>query len=110
MRFVSILKHMQAMSPFVGLWLVLATGFCCYALYENGREREVALTEAQVELETVARLMRDQVERTIDGVDRTLSMFKVIHEKHLTPALLSNMFDGVRSADQAQRRVLIFDR
>jgi len=110
MRFVSILKHMRAMSPFVGLWLVLATGFCSYALYENEREREVALTEAQVELETVARLMRDQVERTIDGVDRTLSMFKVIHEKHLTPALLSNMFDGVRSADQAQRRVLIFDR
>ncbi|MGI8894981.1 MAG: sensor domain-containing diguanylate cyclase [Casimicrobiaceae bacterium] len=103
-------KRVPASLPFIGLWLVLALGLCSYAVYDNEQERKLVFKRAQIELETVARLMRDQVERTIDGVDRTLSMFKVIHEKQLTQALQSNMFDGVRSADQEQRRVLVFDR
>ncbi len=110
MYFAPIVKRIPTLLPFMALWLVLAVAFCCYAVFENERERKLAFTDAQVELETVAGLMRDQVERTIDGVDRTLSMFKVIYEKNLTQTLLFNMFDGVRSADHAQRRVLVFDR
>jgi diguanylate cyclase (GGDEF)-like protein len=73
-------------------------------------DRERDLAEARTRLDNLTRLLAHDVTRTLDGIDRTLTAVKAMHERNLSSAPMETLFDAFGLGGDAERSVALFDR
>jgi diguanylate cyclase (GGDEF)-like protein len=73
-------------------------------------DRDRDLAEARTRLDNLSRVLADNVAQTLDGIDRTLTVVKAVHERNLSPAPLETLFDAFKLGDNVERGVAVFDR
>lgn len=98
--------------PYLALWLAVVSALGAYALYEIRSTRERELASGRIEAENLARVLQEQVARSVDGFTRTLGLIRIMHEgSHGTLKLagLAASADAPGSTD-IERRVLRYDR
>lgn len=101
---------LRALAPYLALWLVccaLVGGAAVYAVVaDRDRDRDIAQKDAT----NLTRLMQAQAMRTLDAVDRTLTLVRAVQERHITGSPPHTLFQTLRLGDDPQNRVTIFDR
>ena len=73
--------RLRLLWPYVVLWLAVAGAIGGYAWYEIASSRERELAAGRIEAENLARVLQEQVARSLETFDRTLALLKIVHEK-----------------------------
>jgi len=81
---------------YLALWLLLAGALIGFAAYEFDHTRRQALENGRVEAENLSRITSEHMGLVLDGIDRTLTLFKVAHERKLFPAPMSTLSDAMK--------------
>jgi diguanylate cyclase (GGDEF)-like protein len=105
-----ITGSLRALAPYLALWLVccaLVGGIAVYTVVA-GRDRD--RSTAQKDAANLTRLMQAQAMRTLDAIDRTLTLVRAVQERRLAGPSPRSLFQTLRLGDDAQNRVTIFDR
>ena len=97
--------------PYAALWLLIAAGLIGFARHEIAGHRERTLEAGHAEAENLARVMSEHVGQVFQGIDRTLTLFKVAHEQQLAPDALERLGEAMKPihGTDAERRVNTFD-
>jgi diguanylate cyclase (GGDEF)-like protein len=97
--------------PYVALWSVLTVGVAALALYVLDTSRTAAVEAGRAEAGNLARVMAENVDQVLSGIDRTLTVAKVMHEERLTSEPLKRMAQVMQplQGTDAERRVNHFD-
>jgi len=101
---------LRGLAPYLALWLVcsaLVGGAVVYAVFAD-RDRD--RSDAQKDAANLTRLMEAQALRTIDAIDRTLSLVRAVQERQLSGSSSRSLFQTLRLGDDVQHRVTVFDR
>ena len=98
--------------PYLALWMVVAGALAAYALHEVWSTRDRELAAGRIEAENLARVLQEQVARSVEGFQRTLGLIKIVYESNRRGTQLSGLTDSLNSANlsQIERRVLRYDR
>src|SRR6266542_1054846 len=96
--------------PYVLLWLLLAAALTATVVVQIAGDRERDVADARTRVDNLSRVLADNVARTLDGIDRTLTVVKAVHERNLSSASLETLFEAFKLGDDVERRVAVFDR
>lgn len=98
--------------PYVALWLVVACALGAYAGYETRSTRERELASGRAEADNLARVLQEQVTRSVEGFGRTLGLIKVVYESTGGATRLAGLTDSLQGFGNSdiERRVLRYDR
>jgi|SRR6266540_469337 len=96
--------------PYVLLWLLLAAALTATVVVQIAGDRERDVADARTRVDNLSRVLADNVTRTLDGIDRTLTVVKAVHERNLSSAPLETLFDAFKLGEDIERRVAVFDR
>jgi diguanylate cyclase (GGDEF)-like protein len=96
--------------PYALLWVVLAAALTTTVFVQVANDRERDIANARTRLDSVSRLLADNVTRALDGIDRTLAAVKTVHEREPSAAPLDTLFDAFRTGDEIERGIALFDR
>lgn len=105
-------RLLRLLWPYVALWLAVACAVGAYAWHEVTSTRERELASGRVEAENLARLLQEQVLRSVEGFTRTLGLIRIVYENTggaTKLAGLTDSLDALGSTD-IERRVLRYDR
>ena len=102
----------RILGPYLALWLLVATGVVGFATYELQHNRTAALALGRAEADNLSRVMSDHVGKSLDAIDRTLTLIKVVHEQKLADHTLARLADAMKPVQgtEAERRLNLFDR
>ena len=100
----------RALWPYALLWTVLVAALTTTAVVQIANDREGDVAEARARLDNLSRVLADNVSRTLDGIDRTLTVVKGLHERNLAAAPLETLFDAFKLGDDVEHGVAVFDR
>jgi diguanylate cyclase (GGDEF)-like protein len=100
------------LGPYLVLWLVVAGAVGAYAWYDIASARERELAEGRIEADNLARVLQEQVARTLEGFEHTLAALKVLSERAPGAVPLTGIGDrlGLHTGTPVERRVNRFDR
>jgi diguanylate cyclase (GGDEF)-like protein len=97
--------------PFASLWLLLAGAVLLISLLEIRADRAAAIEEAHQDAESFAEAARMRVAETLDRYDRTLSLFKLAHERRMMAQPLTALAETLRlGSGGGARRIDQYDR
>ena len=101
----------RILAPYVALWLVVAAGLVVLQVYEVDRNRRAALETGRAEAQNLALVMSQHMKTVLDGVDRTLTLAKLFHERKVSNVSLSELAEAMRPVEgtEAERRINLFD-
>jgi diguanylate cyclase (GGDEF)-like protein len=102
----------RTLSPYLALWLVVATALVGFAAYELKHHRDAALATGHAEADNLARVMSEHMQQVLDAADRTLTLVKLVHERKLASEPLGAVTATMKPlhGDDPARRVNLFDR
>jgi diguanylate cyclase (GGDEF)-like protein len=104
------LPLLRALAPYAVLWIVYAVLIVVGAVYGVIADRDRDRRGAEKDLANLSRLMQVHALRTLDSIDRTLSLARAVQEGHINGTTLQGLFDALRLGDDGPRRVSVFDR
>jgi diguanylate cyclase (GGDEF)-like protein len=109
---VDSVRMLRLLWPYVVLWLAVAGAIGGYAWYEIASSRERELAAGRIEAENLARVLQEQVARSLETFDRTLALLKFVHEKARGAIALSALTATLNASgnSEVERRVNRFDR
>lgn len=96
--------------PYALLWLLLAVALTTTTAVQITTDRDRDLADARTRLDNLSRVLARNVAQTLDGIDRTLTVVKAVHEQNLSSAPLETLFDAFKLGDDVERAVAVFDR
>ena len=108
---ISLSRVARILSPYIALWLVVAAGLVAFEAYELNRNREEALAQGRAEAENLAFVMAGHMVQVLDVTDRTLALFKLVHERKLSNDSLANLAEAMKPVQgtDSERRFNVFD-
>ncbi len=86
--------------PFLALWLVVAGAVGGYGWYEIASTRDREIAAGRNEAENLARVLQEQVTRSVESAERTLGMLRILYERTRDPNVLAGLapaFNAPRS-------------
>ena len=104
------LPLLRALAPYAALWAVCAALIAGAAVYGVIADRDRGRSGAEQDLANLSRLMQVHALRTLDGIDRSLSLARAVQERHISGTTLADLFNALRVGDDDPRRVTVFDR
>jgi diguanylate cyclase (GGDEF)-like protein len=104
------LSLLRALAPYAALWVVCAALIAAAAVYGVIADRDRDHSDAEKELANLSRLMQVHALRTLDGIDRSLSLARAVQERRVSGTTLADLFDALRLTEEGPRRVTVFDR
>ncbi len=96
--------------PYVLLWLLVAAALGATVVVQIATDRERDLAAARSVVDDLSRLLADNVARTLDGIDRTLTVVKSVHERNLSSTPPEMLVEASRLDDDVEHRFAVFDR
>lgn len=96
--------------PYVLLWLLVAAALGATVAAQIATDRERDLAAARASVDDLSRLLADNVSRTLDGIDRTLTVAKAFHERNRSSAQVEIPLESSRLGDDVEHRFAVFDR
>jgi diguanylate cyclase (GGDEF)-like protein len=101
---------LRGIAPYLALWLVCSAlvGGAVVSTVVADRDRD--RNDAQKDAANLTRLMQAQALRTLDTIDRTLSLVRAVQERQLAGSSPRSLFQTLRLGDDVQYRVTVFDR
>lgn len=98
--------------PFMSLWLVVAGAVLAFCVVQIQSDRAQTLRDAERDVNHLAKVVRVQFVETLDQYELTLTLFRILHERHLAPQPLALMAQTERPAPEhpPERRIDQFDR
>ena len=100
----------RALAPYLALWLVCAALVCGAAIYTVAADHDRDRNTAQKDAANLSRLIQAQAMRTLDRIDRTLSLVRAFQERRIIGPSPRSLFETLRLGDDVGRRVTVFDR
>src|SRR5258708_35825599 len=97
------LHLLRALAPYLALWLVCGALIGGAAPYGAISDRERDRQGAEKDVANLTRLMQANAVRTLDSIDRVLSLARAVQERRLGGASLASLFDTLRLGDDVQR-------
>lgn len=107
---LSLTGLLRILAPYLALWLVCVALVGSAAVYAVAADRDRDRDTAQKDASNLTRLMQAQAMRTLDGIDRTLSLVRAFQEGRLTGSSPRSLFQTLPFGDDGQYRVTVFDR
>ena len=106
------LRLLRILLPYVALWVVVAAALAAYAVHEVRSTRDRELAAGRIEAENLARVLQEQVARSVEGFQRTLGLIKIVYESDRRRTQLTGLTESLNSSNlsQIERRVLRYDR
>ncbi len=105
-----ITGSLRALAPYLALWLVCCALVGGAAVYAVVADRDRDRNTAQKDAANLTHLLQAQAMRTLDSIDRTLTLVRAVQERRLAGASPRSLFQTLRLGDDANDRVTIFDR
>jgi diguanylate cyclase (GGDEF)-like protein len=105
-----IANLLRALAPYLALWLVCSALVAAAAVYAVVADRDSDRDTAQKDAANLTRLMQAQAMRTLDGIDRLLSLARAIQERRLSGLSLRSLFQTLHLSDDTQNLIAVFDR
>src|SRR3954464_5653641 len=81
--------------PYVTLWLTVAFALCFYSWYEITSSRDREMASGRAEADNLARVLQEQVARTVEGFGRTLGLIKIVYENSGGRTKLGGLTDSL---------------
>lgn len=96
----------------MSLWLLVAGAVLAFCVVQIRSDRAQTLSDAEHDVTHLARVVRVQFTETLDQYELTLTLFRILHERHLAPQPLALMAETERRTPERppERRIDRFDR
>jgi len=109
---VSPFRLVKLLWPYVLLWFLAAGAVGGYAWHEIASSREREIASGRYEAENLARVLQQEVTHSVEGVERTLVMLRILYQRTRDPAVLAGLSDAFNegSHSEVERRATRFDR
>ena len=105
-------RLVRVLWPYIALWLAVVTAIGAFSFHEIRSTRDRELANGRVEAENLARVLQEQVTRSVEGVTRTLGLLRIVHQSTHGATKLAGFTDPLVAlgATDIERRVLRYDR
>ncbi len=105
-----IVALLRSLAPYLALWLVCSALVAAAAIYAVAADRDSDRETAQKDAANLTRLMQAQAMRTLDGIDRTLSLARATEEPRQNGLSLRSLFQALHLGEDPINQITVFDR